>query len=1120
MQADHATQAQNTASDPSASTWVSANAGSGKTKVLTDRVARLLLRHVPPQKILCLTYTKAAAAHMQNTLFARLGEWAMMPDQKLAEALEGLGEHATATDTKALAHARTLFAAALETPGGLKIQTIHSFCAALLRRFPLEAGVSQDFQEMDARSAKRLRAEVLESMASDTRDGVFEAMAMLLGGKDPDTFLETLIAHRQAFAEHSERSAIWKAFGLPPDFGLADLPNLPFDGSETRWMPPAIAILRQQAKTMQSLADVLEAIDPAQPGMDDLEALFDMLLLKSRPNWHQPKTASIPTRNAATALGDLLAPVQAFMDRVSQTRFAALALESAEKARTLHAFAQSFLADYTARAEALGWLDFDDLIARTRALLTKSEMAQWVLFRLDGGIDHILVDEAQDTSPEQWAVIASLAQEFFTGLSARQTERSVFVVGDEKQSIYSFQGADPVEFARMKQDFSRMLAGVNRSLATGALGFSFRSSQTVLDFVDKAVAHTSAQDAPAAMLHRAFHRDLPGRIDLWPFMETPAASDRPNWFDPVDTPLPDDPDLLLADRIATTIRAIIDGGETIPRASGDRPVREGDFLILVQRRKTLFFGIIRALKEKGLRVAGADRLKVAGELAVRDLTALLRFLLTPEDDLSLAAVLRSPLFEVTESQLFDLAHDRQGVLWAALRAKAGDHPRCVDILDDLRGQVDYLRPFELIERILTIHDGRERLLARLGAEAEDGIDALLHRALKYEQIEAPTLTGFLEWMESDESSIKRQMDTTSTEIRVMTVHGAKGLESPIVILPDTSFRKPRGAADILSLDGVPVWSVAREKMPQPMRVESEQRAAFDRAERLRLFYVAMTRAENWLIVCGSGNYSHGDGCWYDIAEQALEALRPAPLEYLGQEIRRYAPGNWHRTGTQGDERKPPAQVALPDWVSKPAPPVRPLSEVLSPSDLGHDPVAEMPSGADGAENARRRGIGIHALLERLPEIDPDDRAQRATGILESLPEFAQEPPGNAGAIIAEALNILNSARLGFLFAPDTLAEVPLTAPFGEQRITGIIDRLVITDERILAVDFKSHANPPQTADQTPEGICAQLGAYVHALEAIYPLRRIETALLWTRTGELVHISHDTVTRAFAQAVSS
>ena len=897
--ASDATRAQNRAAGPDRSVWVSANAGSGKTKVLTDRVARLLLAGTEPQRILCLTYTKAAATEMQNRLFARLGSWAMLDDATLTERLLELGEATGRIDAERLRRARTLFARALETPGGLKIQTIHSFCAALLRRFPLEAGVSPRFAEMEERAGKRLRAEIVEDLAT-THRAVFDAIAAHGAVDEFDKLLLEITRQAEHYAHPPDAAAIHRTLGLPEGFTEVDLVAGVFTGGEAELTAGLVPMLAAGSSNDQRDARKLGQIDMGRRDVETVAALEDVFLYAGGQRPDEARLDRFPTKQTREQPGLALGPLQDLMRRTEWARPRRRALAAAGRSLALHRFAHLFTAEYTRRKQAQGWLDFDDQILRARALLSSSAVAQWVLFRLDGGLDHILVDEAQDTSPAQWDVIWKLAEEFTAGAGARQgVERTVFVVGDEKQSIYSFQGADPAVFGEMQDRFRDHLAAIGPGLERVNLHFSFRSAGAVLRVVDHTFSGETAAGVGREVTHRAFKGDLPGRVDIWPFIEKGERTAEPNWYDPVDTLAEDDPAIRLAAQIADTIRDMIDAGVQIPWAdregSGARPLRPGDILILVQRRSEIFHEIIRKLKEAGLPVAGADRLRIGGELAVKDLTALLAFLATPEDDLSLAAALRSPLFGLSEGDLYDLAHGRPGYLWHALRDRAAEFAEAHATLVALRDRADFLRPYELLERILTRHGGRARLLARLGPEAEDGIDALLSQALAYERAEVPSLVGFLGWLGADETQeIKRELDSAGDQIRVMSVHGAKGLEAPVVILPDTAKRKVDIKQKIFALpDGSPGWLTATGDAAAPLAEARDALKTRQIEERRRLLYVAMTRAESWLIVCGAGDPGKAPiDSWYNMARAGVEAAGAVTEAFAPGAGLRFGEGDW------------------------------------------------------------------------------------------------------------------------------------------------------------------------------------------------------------------------------------
>ncbi len=1106
---DDATAAQVQAARPDTSTWLAANAGSGKTRVLTDRVARLLLDGVEPQHILCLTYTKAAASEMQNRLFRRLGEWVMLDEKALTAALRELGVEGAIEATR-LREARTLFARAIETPGGLKIQTIHSFCASLLRRFPLEAGVSPQFTEIEDRAADLLRAEIIDLMAEDTDASVIADLATYFTGEDLGKLSQSVVKYRDGFASPLGWSECLALFDLPASLDEAQISNSIFLGDEETILQQVIPVLQASGVTDSRAADRLRAI--GTPGLHSLPMLESVFLTGEKAaSPFSAKIGSFPTKSAREKLAAVLPSLEAFMLRVEDGRAQRIGLEAARKTHALHRFAARFLPRYEEAKTLRGWLDFDDLIDRARTLLSDEKVAAWVLWRIDGGIDHILVDEAQDTSPAQWDVIRKLAAEFTSGEGARaEAARTIFVVGDKKQSIYSFQGADPRQFDEMQAEFAGKITAVERAFQKRSLAFSFRSAPAVLNLVDQTFAGQEEAGFGMDATHIAFQHDLPGRVDLWPVIEpNPEEEDGP-WYQPLDRKGAHHHTVVLAHRIASQIKRMIDTKQGIP-VSGQkndakmRAVSAGDFLILVQTRGPLFTEIIRACKAHDLPIAGADRLKVGGEMAVRDLAALLSFLAVPEDSLSLAAALRSPLFGWSEQALFDLAHKRtQDHLWQALRDRAAEFPETMAIIHDLRRNVDFLRPYDLIERILTRHTGRRRLLARLGTEAEDGIDALLSQALSYERSAVPSLTGFLSWMETDDLEIKRQIDSNSDQIRVMTVHGAKGLEAPIVILPDTGARQNKVKDDILTLGTAPVWKTASAETPRAMSQALDALRAAQANERLRLLYVALTRAEKWLIVAAAGKLNKEGDTWFQLVDAALDKAGATQAEAGDLLVKRLESGDWHADLSPQEASNTQDIPTLEDFFARPAP--RPVlkPDTISPSEL---PGAKALSGDTGRDETAAKAYGslVHRYLEHLAAVPIQDRPKVAANI--HSPDCSAEDHAQAQA---EAERVLNTDALAHLFDDTGLSEVPVSAHFANARMSGVIDRLVVEGKTILAVDFKTNQTVPASADACPVGILRQMAAYLVALQQIYPDKHVETAILWTQTAQLMKLPHEIV----------
>lgn len=1117
---NEASERQVQAADPDFSTWLSANAGSGKTRVLTDRVARLLLEGVEPQHILCLTYTKAAASEMQNRLFKRLGVWAMQDADALTRELHELGVD-RAINKGALQKARTLFARAIETPGGLKIQTIHSFCASLLRRFPLETGISPQFTEMDERAANLLRSEIVEELADGTDVGAVDALAQYYTDSDFSKLTAEIAKHREALGVEMDVAAIWEIFGLKPDANKDDILSSVILGGEAALLDTVMPALQAGSVNDQKAAMKLATIDSDHFSYADLATFESVFLTGSGAK--EPFTAKIgsfPTKATQKNLDAYIDQLNNLMGRVEAARKSRIAINAAEKTRALHQFAHAFLPRYEARKQQKGWLDFDDLIDLTAKLLNDQRVAQWVLYRLDGGIDHILVDEAQDTSPRQWDVIKHLAQEFTTGEGAHSgKQRTIFAVGDQKQSIYSFQGADPAEFDRMQDHFKTGMEQVNAPFQSQLLEHSFRSAAPIMRLVDYTLQGYADYGLGGEVKHRTFKSNMPGRVDLWPIVEKPEAPQKKDWFDPTDKLADNHETVVLAEEIAKNIHDMCQGGALIPEEIDNtdtynmRPVTEGDFLILVRRRSDLFHEIIRACKKAGLAIAGADRLKIGAELAVKDLTALLSFLATPEDDLSLACALRSPLFGWSEQELFDLAHRRakKSYLWAALRNRSDEYPDTLAMLNALRKDADYLRPFELLERILTRFHGRKNLLARLGDEAEDGIDALLSQAMNFERMDVPSLTGFISWLQAEEVEIKRQMDGNSDRIRVMTVHGAKGLESPIVILPDTANWDLKIREQIYpAQNGSVMWQVSKDNCPDEITNARDKLRDAAEQERMRLLYVAMTRTEKWLIVCGAGNMGKDGTSWHAMIEAGMGTAHAEPFGFgLGMGLRLQS-GKWAGSVVPPDEDGEKTGSNLPRWANNRANIPDRAIKTLSPSDLGGAKALAGDNDGLSEQEAMQRGNDIHLLLEHLPRHPMAQRNAVARALLPNLsgPEFTN--------IYDEVSSVLGNPDLAFVFDETAIAEVPVTAnlsALGGRRIHGVIDRLIIFPDRILAIDFKSNAAVPTTSKAVPDGLLRQLGAYCAALEQVYPDHKVETAILWTRTATLMPLEQEAVTAA-------
>jgi ATP-dependent helicase/nuclease subunit A len=1129
------TPAQIAAADPAVSAWVAANAGSGKTRVLTQRVARLLLGGAVPERILCLTYTRAAAAEMQTRLFAMLGGWAMAPNTRLGAELAALeGATAPVEDAEALARARRLFARALETPGGLKIQTIHAFCDSLLRRFPLEAGVSPRFQVLDERQATLIAAAIRTELAAEAEAGrmaAFDRVAARLDEAALDALIAAILGLRAAFGGTDTEARLAAHFGAAAHEEAAALAR----AALARLDPKELDRLASGLAELGGSADreAAAAIDAARAAWEgDPWAAAGRLARGYTTQKGEPRSRrGFPVKAVLDAWPGADALTDALIAWAGDWLATARAREAAARARDLDAFARALLDRYARAKAARALLDFDDLVAGAGALLTRSDMAAWALWKLDRGIDHILVDEAQDTAPGQWAVIRAIAREFHAGAGARAVRRTLFAVGDEKQSIFSFQGAEPAAFGENRQHFAGWLEGAGAPLSRPALTTSFRSAPGILEFVDAVFAGEAARGLTLEaepVGHVAHRAQDAARVDLWPLVEPDAAAEPAPWWQPVDAPPPGNAKVRLARLLAAEIGRMIAEDRLPPREGRPgRRVRPGDILVLVAQRDLLARTLIRELKAADVPVAGADRLSLAAELAVKDLMALVRVAVTPDDDLSLAALLRSPLCEVSEEDLFALANGRRGTLWQALMAAGDRHLREAKMLRDMAAQADFLRPYEFLERALIGHDGRCRLLARLGQEAEDPIDELLAQALAYEARETPSLAGFIAWIEAADIKVKREMEHGRDEVRVMTVHGAKGLEAPVVILPDT-LSKGGGRGPTLLRGGdaaapLVLWAGPKaedDPLTAAARAEAEARAA---AERKRLLYVALTRAEDWLILAGAGRQDRLPGSWYELLAQGADRLDgftevSGPAGLPGPVRRRETqPVPLAAAAVPEPAPEPAATPRRPAWLARAPREERPAR--LGPALLGRQAEeAGPPRGAGlGRDLALERGLAVHRLLERLPAFPAAERPALARRLLAC--EFPALDTAVAEAAVAEALAVIEAPFAAELFGPETLAEAGVTLHLpipGPQPRIGRIDRLVLTPGRVLVVDFKSDAMPPAEAARVPEPYLVQLAAYRAGAAALWPGRAVEAAILWTATPALMPLDPGQLDRALEQ----
>jgi ATP-dependent helicase/nuclease subunit A len=1135
-----ATQAR--ASDPASSAFVSANAGSGKTHVLVQRVIRLLLDGVAPEKILCITFTKAAAANMAERVFTTLGHWVTLGDTALDAAIRDAG--IARPDAKLRMRARELFACALETPGGLKVQTIHALCTRLLQQFPFEANVPARFAVLDERDQaemmERANLKVLLDASSDPQSPAGRALDIAMASAADVTFKDVVreaCLSRDHFIAWTDNAGSADAAIAQVSTALAVDPNEGLDGIEReivdgphlprgRWENVAATLDTGSKSDSDQAARLREAL--AFSGSEQVDAYLNVFLTEALAPRKSVVTKKFCDNNPAT--GRLF---EDEADRIGPLIEKRRALTIRDRTQALLIIATAVAANYRREKQQRGLLDYDDLIDRTLQMLDRVS-SSWVHFKLDRGVDHVLIDEAQDTSPRQWDIVAHIISEFTTGQGARDgVKRTIFAVGDEKQSIFSFQGAAPREFADKRQHFQTKFRAAGLNFDPISFTYSFRSGVSVLRAVESAfqtqeIYQSITTDRDGMPRHEALADAGPSLIDLWELELPDPRQDIEGWRAPFDAVSETSPEVRLARRIQAEIKALIAAGTMTGNADNRRALSYGDVLVLVRRRGNAFDAVIQALKHANIPVAGADRLKLTEHIAIIDLMNLADALLLPQHDLALAVALKSPLFGLTDDDLFKLAWQRKGSLRHALSEHAATDRKFEGALRRLKEcerRFANETPFSFYAWLLGGDQGRARILRRLGHEANDALDEFLELALGYERKAPASLQGFMAWLRAADTEVKRDMEISRDEVRVMTVHGAKGLEAPVVFLVDTTtspadttrlklVRMPQGNA-APHAPGVVVW--AGKKAEDPPAVAAARAAMLGETEDeyRRLLYVAMTRAADRLIIggCMPGNRNVlRPLSWYDLIEKGLgsSGLHMQNVPPPDGVVKRFS--RLEDVAPMAGAASPQASttvIPLPAWLRTPAP-RGPLADHFlrpsDPADEGH--VLRSGEAVQLRAIALQRGKLVHRLLQSLPDVPAEGRLEAA---LRYLARNAGEWAGDEReALAARVLSLIGDISFASLFAPGSRAEVSIAGRLDRPGrapvlVSGQIDRLALTPAEVLVVDYKTNHAPPATVAEAPVAYIRQLALYRAVLQKLYPQKPIRAALLWTETPEMMEI---------------
>lgn len=1102
---EKANRQQTLASNPKLSVWVEASAGTGKTKVLSDRVLRLLLEGVAPSKILCLTYTKAAAVEMNSRIYERLSKWVVAKDCDLESELNLLYGFSNAENINALkTKARTLFAKILDAPVPLKIQTIHSFCQEILKRFPIEAGVPPYFEVMDEQQTSEalgnLSKKVLLEMERFEAPDLQEAVLFLTQNMEEFSFKDLLL---NLTKERTKLIKVISAFKNEASFLRALSQKLGFEGEPSKEKSLKLFERQIDKPLMKKCAKAL--LEGSKKDKEHGALLlacfekFDFDVYRRVFLTQGGETLETLAHKDAVAAFENIENIMFLEAERVKTQIEILKnIRIYQTTKAVFTIAEHLIEKYRAYKLANACLDYEDLIVLVKNLLEKPDIAAWVLFKLDQGVDHILIDEAQDTSENQWAIVRALTDEFFSGLGQSQTVRTVFAVGDKKQSIYRFQGAVPEKFDEMRRFYEKNVP----DFKTVHLDVSFRSTEAVLDAVN---AVFSFDDAAKGLIyenqkvaHIAYRIGQASRVEMWELLEEAKDEKHDIWELPVKFQTKVSARSKLADKIALEIKRLVDAKTFLP--SKGRTAQYKDFMILVQRRNAFIDEFIKAAKKIGVEVAGADRLKLMDQIVVEDLLSLAKFLLLPSDDLSLAEVLKSPLFSLDDDDLFGLCYRRGEMsLWQRLKQNE-KYADITEFLSSLLLSADTNRPFELFSLVLDVFEGRKKFFSRLGRQAKDAIDEFMNLTLVFEANHVANLQNFVAWMGSFKTEVKRELEQSEEDaVRIMTVHGSKGLQAPVVILPDTLrepyLRRQRGA---LFEENMVYFPLSADDYNQNCENVYALEVEKNYDEYRRLLYVALTRAEDRLYIASYGKQKESVKNWFYLCQRAMETFAKKQGDaFVKQTPQLVLP--------QTEETKEVQKPAFKDtsFAYQKAPKEQALNKPFAPSHMQQNDCEPVASPLCDNGFYYKRGTLIHKLLELLENCPDISSAEK---LIDAY--FSKQKDVSAAFyqdIKTEILNLYVVPEFSFLFSADARAEVPVMGMVDGQIVSGQIDRLVVMKEKVLIVDFKTNRPAADTYENVPPAYVKQLEIYRKLLSRIYPQKQIETYILWTNTLKLMKI---------------
>ncbi len=1117
--------------NPNFSVWVNASAGTGKTKILIDRVLRLLLEN--KRNILCLTFTNAAANEMENRIHSILSKWAICSESELIMDLEQLdffpmssqcvtlgSQHpylssqcvtlGSRKNKDYLTRARRLFSE-LENLG-LTIQTIHAFCYKLISSFPIEAGIAPNCTLSEC---KELHSIIFNKVLhNETVQDSINFIATEIDENKLRDLLYTLCVKRSMSANDSKY--IKDKLSAPDE--IHDLQ------SETIEHVGRLAeILSEGSKRDQSYSEILySTVIPAgiqkkrtsvsysddtgikwnDTKIENLAKVF----LKSES--HEKKSiSSIATKSILEKFKDAEQTIESVQNVVFTHIRDMNSYQIFKRTSSLLGVFKVYVDSYNSEKSKNALLDYNDIINLATNLLSNPNYKDWILFNLDQKIDHILVDEAQDNSISQWKIITNLCDEFFAG---NDEKRTLFVVGDVKQSIYRFQGANPHLFNYMQQYFHTKTGG--RDWISCQLEKSFRSTPEVLMLVDRIFNNFRAEISfnDNEIKHVPHRENDQGYIEIWPALPRRKEKEQ----QALQIPLTCKEgytiaDRLLAQTIANRIHNWLNEGRIL--VAKDRHIEPRDIMVLVRQRNVLVDYIISELKKANVPVVGRDYFRIMDYIAVQDLIALAEFLLLQANDLALANALKSPLFNFTEDDLFNIAYDRkEHSLWERLQ----------DYHGVIYSELNYLINLSYAESPLTLfthilRTGKKKFAARLGLECFEVLDEFMNLVLQFEN---PSLQAFVQWIKENNPEIKNDMQSERNAVRIMTIHKSKGLQAPIVFLVDTN-TVPRNSESII-FDGteVPFWC-GKNNNAYCDQVKREKKLE-DYNEYLRLLYVALTRAEDELYILSKEPVQKGS--WYDLITQYGTSYekKQAYLQPIFKEKVEVlcVNANYPYIYKKRDCFDVPV-ISLPpalarSSVSSQRPPLssqcltlekeeKPASATHSSMSFQHlmlesrkkEPVSAtwmtnrgtgMTESSTGMTDGYARGLIIHSILQYMPKIEKERRKNWVRKYLDNI-NTSEDKDEIYSKILAF------NEKYGYLFDLEGKSEITLSGIIDGKSVLVRLDRLCITQDKAIIIDYKSHRN---VSVSSLNEIKKQMLTYKTLVQEISPNKQVEFMVIW------------------------